>query len=129
MSCNSDTMLCEEITGADVAGGVLAQEPFCLAWSKTSPTANNIDTLAFAPRKPWPPINPIPGLKLLPLCALPGNELVPGDDGIKAIKCKFCENQVGFPISDVTLGQTVFKLTVQWDGVAMSWADDAKVIT
>jgi hypothetical protein len=46
---------------------------------------------------------------------------------VKADNCLFCEFKLGFPIRDFTIGKAVFKFTTQWDGVALSWANQAKL--
>lgn len=112
--CNDDDR-CEVLTNAEVAGGGYSFEPFCLAWSKTAPDAKSIDTFAFAPALPWPPIQPLPlVLNLLPFCPIPLDEFSDLPDGLKVLSCKLCQFTYGFPIADIVLAKVKHKLTVQW---------------
>ena len=109
VTCNPDNNLCEQ------GPAVLSFEPFCLAWSKPDSTSTTIDTFAFAPLLPWPPIELVPKLiKVAPFCPIGGG-------------CSLCELVLGYPISDFNIGPVRFKLTIQFDGVAVSWAATGKL--
>ena len=125
VNCNTDNNQCAKTDATEVSGGDKSIEPFCLVWSRTSPESNMIDTLGFVPRSPWPPVEPIPFISILPLCPIPLNQLAfpVGQTG----NCKFCKFKLGFAIANFSVGPVPFKLTVQFDGFALSWANNAKL--
>lgn len=126
VTCN-DNLKCDSQELPEEAGGVLSVEPFCLAWSKTSPTSSSIDTIAFAPQFPWPPLEPLPGVvSLAPLCPIPLNQLSLEDGSIVG-NCKYCQFKLGLEIGTQNVGKYRFQRTVQFDGVALSWADQGKL--
>ena len=106
----------------DVAGGILTAEPFCVAWSKPDSGSGAIDTFAFAPLFAWPPIAILGVVYLLPFC--PG---LYGLTGALTANCQFCDFISGFPILDFNIGPVPFKLTIQFDGIAVSWAETGKL--
>ena len=101
-----------------------AIEPFCLMWSEAE-GKNLIDTIGFATLGGWPPIKPLPILSLLPKCDIPKNKLNLPSGG--EAKCTSCEYILGFPITQFSIGPFPFWLTIQFNGIAFSWADNAKL--
>jgi hypothetical protein len=109
VDCNTDTNQCEKV---DVGFTV---EPFCLLWSKTD-SGNTIDTLAFVPASPWPPIQPLPFLpSILPVCQM----------GV--IGCQVCDFYAGFEINRFEINNKGYVATIQFGGIAFSWAEEAKL--
>jgi hypothetical protein len=130
VNCNAVKKRCEKAELANVPGG-FSLEPFCLMWSKTD-SGTTIDTLGFVPSSPWPPIKPIPLVSVLPLCPIPLNPfkaIPPEDDSLEGttVDCKFCDFYFGFDLADFAIGPVKFKVTIQFSGVAFSWADEAKL--
>jgi hypothetical protein len=119
VNCNSTTNVCEKIE-PDTSG--FSVEPFCLLWSESTKVANTIDTLAFVPATRWPPIKPLVFTgSILPFCAAPKNTLSSGNE------CKFCEFYKGFEGKRFSVGPFIFQQTIQFGGVAISWADRSKL--
>ncbi|CAB9504369.1 Inherit from bactNOG: repeat protein [Seminavis robusta] len=108
VNCNEDTLRCEEKRLAEVAGGTFAVEPFCLAFTRTAPDSLTPDSLAFAPRSPWPPM-----------------DLDFGASGL--ISDENCRFHSGWPTVEIPVFKILTKLTIQFDGIALSWADNAKL--
>jgi len=115
--------ICESQPLASITGDY-AIEPFCLLWSTSEDGGTLIDTIGFATLSGWPPIKPLPILSLLPKCAVPLNTLnLPTGPA----SCTNCEYILGFPITRFNIGPVPFWLTVQFDGIAFSWANKAKL--
>jgi hypothetical protein len=121
VNCNSG--VCDDIAEAAPGTSGFSIEPFCLLWSESTRVANTIDTLAFVPATRWPPVKPLVVLgSILPFCARPGNRLSSGDE------CNSCEFYRGFEIGKpFGVGPFLFQLTIQFGGVAFSWADRPKL--
>jgi hypothetical protein len=122
----NDQQFCE---WSDLAPDVSTYEPFCALWSTTEDDEGRkrIDTFAFVPKDLWPPIKPFPGISLLPLCPIPLNPFAVPAGAAPLAGCKACEFILGFPITEFVIGGIPFQLTIQWGGVALSWADNAKL--
>jgi hypothetical protein len=93
-------------------------EPFCLLWSKSTSNEGFIDTLGFAPRTPSPPVAVLPGVQLLTKCPLPFMAPAP---------CTNCEFAAGWPLEQFNIGPITCQALFQFRGIALSWADNAKL--
>jgi hypothetical protein len=122
VNCNDDTGRCESMPAGIDAGG-FSVEPFCVLWSESDESvATAIDTFAFVPATKWPPVVPLAVVgSLLPLCAPPGKKLPSGNE------CKLCDFYRGFEIKQFLVGPVLFQSTIQFGGVAFSWADKSKL--
>lgn len=117
VNCNGDIGVCEKRAIADVGEAPFTAEPFCLLWSEAG-DGNFIDTLAFAPLTAWPPVVLIPELvKVLPNCGLLGDPR----------PCTGCDFHDGWPLAEFAIGPTTYKLNFQFSGIALSWANRAKL--
>jgi hypothetical protein len=112
VDCN-DNQVCEQTALTDLQESDLTLEPFCLLWSKSDSNDGFIDTLGFAPRGPWPPVA-FHNIKSLPSCP-------------KSKPCTKCEYASGWPVTQFNIGPITFQALFRFRGIALSWADNAKL--